>query len=453
MNDTIAIEKKAINRFEGYLENSEILSAQIDRNDKTPCWDGHLYVFQVGYRDKDHLVGRISVQIKGKEVDVLSDNLSWPVKLADLRAYLNNPTVYVVAQLLKNSKDCRLFYFSFLPMAVRKLLEDTKNVGTINVHLSPIPDDCGVFDDLMDTFLVNSQKQLSFNTSKMLLWDDLSEFENAKLQIVEPSLRGGNPIEKLSFLTCQPLSVYLKTDKDYMPDVPLPQTDLLTIQMPPEMAVTIDGVVYYEQCSFVIEHGVATLTLGNTISMQVDLLPEGKQNPRWNWQMADTLRDFIRDAEFYCALAHGHLLKIGPFEINLEPSEMMWNAKIEKHILFWKELQQVLNRMHVRKDLLWKNVPNHVMRDAQALVDSVLHGKKVRTNRISDCQWVIDLGNVKLMVCCMVSDGYVRMCDFFDPEIDMYETLPDGSTRRVDALEYARRENLCSVIDNVPEGE
>ena len=72
MNDTIAIEKKAINRFEGYLENSEILSAQIDRNDKTPCWDGHLYVFQVGYRDKDHLVGRISVQIKGKEVDVLS---------------------------------------------------------------------------------------------------------------------------------------------------------------------------------------------------------------------------------------------------------------------------------------------------------------------------------------------------------------------------------------------
>ena len=89
--DTKAIEDKALNHFKSFIEDSKVISQFISDNDKEPCWDGHLYLYADGIRDKEHLQGRVPIQIKGTEVGRFVTK-KWKIKLekADLKAYLDD---------------------------------------------------------------------------------------------------------------------------------------------------------------------------------------------------------------------------------------------------------------------------------------------------------------------------------------------------------------------------
>ena len=91
--DTTAIEEKALNYFKAFIEDSKVISQFLKEGDKEPCWDGHLYLYSDGKRDKDHLLGRVPVQIKGTEVDSFdTKQTKFKLEKADLNAYLREPT-------------------------------------------------------------------------------------------------------------------------------------------------------------------------------------------------------------------------------------------------------------------------------------------------------------------------------------------------------------------------
>ena len=79
IKDTKAIEEKALNYLKYFIEDSKIISQFIADNEKEPCWDGHLYLYSDGKRDKEHLRGRVPVQIKGTEVERFQTN-KWKFK-------------------------------------------------------------------------------------------------------------------------------------------------------------------------------------------------------------------------------------------------------------------------------------------------------------------------------------------------------------------------------------
>ena len=125
IKDTKAIEEKALNYLKSFIEDSKVISQFIDDNDKEPCWDGHLYLYSDGKRDKEHLRGRVPVQVKGTEVERFQTK-KWKFKLEknDLKAYLHEPTFFIVCQVKKNSKERKLFFRELLPETVNRLLRD-----------------------------------------------------------------------------------------------------------------------------------------------------------------------------------------------------------------------------------------------------------------------------------------------------------------------------------------
>ena len=85
--DTKAIEDKALNHFKSFIEDSKVISQFISDNDKEPCWDGHLYLYADGIRDKEHLQGRVPIQIKGTEVGrFVTKKWKFKIEKADLKA-------------------------------------------------------------------------------------------------------------------------------------------------------------------------------------------------------------------------------------------------------------------------------------------------------------------------------------------------------------------------------
>ena len=70
----------------------------IPDNDKEPFFDGHLYLYSDGMRDnKKYYLGRVPIQIKGKEVDdFIIDKWKFKLDKEDLEAYLHDPVFFVV---------------------------------------------------------------------------------------------------------------------------------------------------------------------------------------------------------------------------------------------------------------------------------------------------------------------------------------------------------------------
>ena len=171
--DTKAIEEKALNHFKSFIEDSKVISQFIADNDKEPCWDGHLYLYADGIKDKEHLQGRAPVQIKGTEVDSFVTK-KWKYKLekADLKAYLEEPTFFIVCQVKRDSKDRMLFFRELLPDLVNKLLRDMGKNETRKTLFHPLTDDLKEFEDQLMVFLSNSKKMISFAHSNLLSMEE-----------------------------------------------------------------------------------------------------------------------------------------------------------------------------------------------------------------------------------------------------------------------------------------
>ena len=63
--DNQAIEQTAVSTIERRVNLTDYLSSYLDQNDKTPSWDGAIYLFNNEHKVKDNMIGRISAQIKG----------------------------------------------------------------------------------------------------------------------------------------------------------------------------------------------------------------------------------------------------------------------------------------------------------------------------------------------------------------------------------------------------
>lgn len=169
IKDSKAIEEKTLNYFKAFIEDSKVISQFIADNDKEPCWDGHLYLYSDGKRDKEHLQGRVPVQIKGTEVTRFVTK-GWKYKLekTDLKAYLHEPTFFIVCQVKKDSKERKLFYRELLPNRVNTLLKDMGPNDTRKTLFHPLTEDLKEFEDQLKVFMSNSKKMVSFADAKPL---------------------------------------------------------------------------------------------------------------------------------------------------------------------------------------------------------------------------------------------------------------------------------------------
>ena len=87
--DRKAIETISVNKVKECIVVSPFLDQFITENDKEPSWDGHIYLYTDGIKNKEHFKGRIPVQIKGTVKEDFSKSIvSFSMSLNDLNCYL-----------------------------------------------------------------------------------------------------------------------------------------------------------------------------------------------------------------------------------------------------------------------------------------------------------------------------------------------------------------------------
>lgn len=127
------LEQIGTSAIEALFARTDLLVADINKNDKIPSWDGDIFVYKSPKKTKDLLYGKVPVQIKCQNdtrKSVQTMYWKYPVELSDLRNYLQDGGVIFFVVKTDGSKEI-VYYNALLPA---DLLNEISRFGNQKQH-------------------------------------------------------------------------------------------------------------------------------------------------------------------------------------------------------------------------------------------------------------------------------------------------------------------------------
>lgn len=450
--DTKAIEEKALNHFKSFIEDSKVISQFIADNDKEPCWDGHLYLYADGIRDKEHLQGRVPIQIKGTEVGRFVTK-KWKFKLekADLKAYLEEPTFFIVCQVKKDSKERMLFFRELLPDLVNKLLRDMGKNATRMTLFHPLTEDLKEFEDQLMVFLSNSKKMISFAHSKLLSMEEALKKGIKDFSFIAPS-KYTDRLQLMKYLSTHSSYIYAKISKELDVDMPLSNgPGRFIFQREDDSEVRVGDKVYFKGYHNEIKDGRIIIKIGNvmTINMPMDNT-DMKQATVKLTTKAKYLKESINEAEFGVALNDTGVLSVGMLDLQMKVHEKEYVEELRQKLIRWKELDNMLETLHVTKPFDLTTITDDQGKLIDLLIETVGKGNMVNLPGQEATLLLLEIGNIKLLLWCAIGkDGMCAIGDFFDRSIRIAYKISEDETINVSPYSYLQLDKLWEKVDNI----
>ena len=450
--DTKAIEEKALNHFKSFIEDSKVISQFIADNDKEPCWDGHLYLYADGIRDKEHLQGRVPIQVKGTEVGRFVTK-KWKFKLekADLKAYLEEPTFFIVCQVKKDSKERMLFFRELLPDLVNKLLRDMGKNATRMTLFHPLTEDLKEFEDQLMVFLSNSKKMISFAHSKLLSMEEALKKGVKEFSFIAPS-KYVDRLQLMKYLSTHSSYIYAKISKELDVDMPLSNgPGRFIFQREDHSEVRVGDKVYFKGYHNEIKDGRIIIKIGNvmTINMPMDNTDVEQATVKLTTK-AKYLKESINEAEFGVALNDTGVLSVGMLNLQMKVHEKEYVEELRQKLIRWKELDNVLEKLHVTKPFDLTAITDDQGKLIDLLIETVGNGNMVNLPGQETTLLLLEIGNIKLLLWCAVGkDGMCAIGDFFDRSIRIAYKISEDETINVSPYSYLQLDKLWEKVDNI----
>lgn len=449
--DRKAIEEKALLCFKEYIVDSEVISQFIDENDKEPCWDGHIYLYSKPQKDKKHLIGRIPVQIKGTEVKrFISKKYHFKIEVDDLKAYLHEPTVYIVCQEKENSKERKLFYRKLLPETIKNILKGKEKQNSVSVLMHSVPESLIEFENLMKVFHGDSKKQLSFADKKSLTMDDARKRGINEFSFLMPT-KIMSPIELMKYATTHTSFIYAKIDKDLDIEVPIADGPFsFKFRQDVKKEIAVNGKIFYDSYTNEIIDGKMIISINDFLILTLPL--ENKKEIKLEIKNhLNSLKSSIKEHDFLLAIHDAGELTINGFTIKLKINEKNNIEQIRQKVFQWKRLQKVLEILHVNKDLDLSCITEEQGQFIDILIDTFLNKNSISIEKIENTILLQEISNVKLLMYIYTdSEGKGVLGDFFDHRIDIRYQVNASKTIKASPFSYLQNEDLWVKCDNIP---
>lgn len=450
--DSKAIEEKAINFLCTFIEDSKVVSQFINVNDKEPCWDGHLYLYRDGERDKTHLIGRIPVQIKGKVVkQIQTRKWKYSLKKEDLQAYLHEPTFYIVCQIVEETKEKKLFYRELLPDTVKRLLHDMGTNASRKTNFHPLTDNLQEFEHQLTIFYHNSRKMMSFADNDFMPLKDVLGVKGGKRYTLTIPVIGRDIISQLKFLSTHENHLYARINDQWKVDMPIEGTAKFGFTQNLNQEVSVGGRVFFESYKNEIVDGRMIITIGNVMSMNLPMDEGDTVPPAISLtNTAKTLKEVILQSEFVIALHETGILKVGEMSFPLKVNGVYPIGTIRKSLEGEKALQQVLDKLHVEKDMLISNITENQERDINILIETIGKGKKVNIPGVKSSLYEMELCNLTLLLWCSAdAQGNCEIGDFFDGKVEPKYKFDGKEAKTASPYSYLKNDHLWERADNI----
>lgn len=462
-------EGLATSAVDNLLSRTARLSCDVKKGDRTPNWDGHIFIHKDNKRTNDG-VKAISIQVKGKAVSkAKKGDVTFPVRKVDLNSYLTNGgTIFFVIHLDKATGDTiQIYYASLLPYTISKLLSHKNNRTTISVKLRPFPSDINDIEELLLNFHQESIRQTGFAGKELPTIESLTKagvFEGLEFHYTQVKRDKDIPFEKI--LEGKEITIYAKT-KGNPAGIPVEQISYMT-QVTSHLVlnepVKVEEQTYYTTVETTHSADNTIMQIGSCWKMTFSRNPNENENRIGvEVKIQGTLSQRIKGLEFIIALFKAKEFVIGDatFPVNLSNAD--WkkfdiNEYIET-LRGYKRAEKVLSELSVTKDLELDSCTPDDYRKLNSLIKAIENEEPI-TGVNGDLPILVGykFANIRLaMICKKVGENTYNIWDFFSRPLDVIVKdennvpHPISQYHLLKADDYVSIDNLklSAIIDDI----
>ena len=412
--NTKRIEEAATTALKAALLRCPILDSYIDSNDKTPSWDGTVFVYKSEETRKDNLAGRVPIQIKGTEKVIVSDTASFSCSVADLKNYYKDGgCVFFLISIDLNSGNSRIFYKTMLVVDLDKIIKGSGKQKTITIHLNLFPSEANEISSIFMQFTDNVHKQMGF------IGKDIPTFESLEAN--------GAEITSLTFtasgigLTWNDLPKFLSTHDFYLYakvkglniDVPIDKVTKAIVSKPVNGEVRVKGRRFFPAYRVMYENGKPIIRIGKGISISImaedNLITVHTDKP-------DTLSDFIIETEFFLELAEQGELTLNGVTLPLNGASLSDLQERKRTLEYCKDVKKMLDYLGVTEELCLKDLSENDKKNLRNFTGAVLYNRKIGFPNIEEEQvyGAFKIANLVIWIWAnRHSDGMYSIDSFF----------------------------------------
>lgn len=375
--DNSIIEQLGVNAVTTYLCTSGYISPQIDKNDKTPMWDGFLCVYKNPNQiNNDNFSYRIPVQVKASvcSEDSFPTKTPYSVPVVNLKNYLNDGGVVFFKVLVKN-QDFDI-YVSFLTKEkIEKSLKclKTPKQKTITISLGKKPES-------IDELLTNLRR-IYLQRSRPLI--DFSEIKGKKdITFKFAVKKPARDVDPLAYLASQPVDIMLSIGdlpcEFFVKDGP----SRLKFIAVSHSKISIEGKTYYTELKKEYDDKELRILVGKSCVISIEDQEENF-SVRFSFTFKpSTIDENISELEFLLAVKKYQYIYFDSFKINLDKFEKCndisdhWKTTLK----FWQDVKKLFHNLQLPLDLDFNDLTEREKNDLNILINALLYNQKINAN-------------------------------------------------------------------------
>lgn len=413
-----------------------MLSPDIKQRDKTPTWDGYVYIYHNGEEKKSEMIGSVAVQVKGKRV-IKNKNgfpleFSHSAEVADLRNYLyNGGAIYFVVLIDKNNlEDRQIYYNALAPVKLRQYNLQNISSATVSISLKQFPSERDKKIGVFMNFNKDSKAQTSFAQEGTMSIDDISspQVEEVSISVITDTMPK-NEMDILGLLSDNDTYAYakLKGSQAKIPIDFLPSN--LFFERNDNSTVEVEGKVYFDSISYISKKNEVILRIGDCLSFSLN---NKTKKVNVDFTPNNMLRPTTEGLDFIIAALKAKQFKMGNIDIPLAVSEKdlaLFNLKErESYLLYCKRIVELLDVLHIDSDIDLSQVTQSNNKNLHILQTALLDGKSVRNLVVKDnCLIDVNINGTIIRTIVEKNGDEFIIKDFFNSNKGAYRTYDDGS--------------------------
>lgn len=437
------IEKKGVGWLESTVAESKILEPYFKENDRTPSWDGSIFVYDRSIK-KENLNDTIPVQIKSKEVDSLhSDRISFSVNIYDYKNYYKiRGTIFFVVQIC--GKKRRGFIKSLLPSELKDTLaelEKNKNDSKV-IYLDELDTSTSAqLEYECEYFLIH--RKLQYSTIEY----SLSITDASEIEI--PIVFDGTPFDTHIF--SKEHLVYGKPANETISRY-IQKAKITSVSHPLNKNVAINSNTYFSQYNETRIPNGRFFEFGKKI--RIDIRDDGTAN--LSYETTGTVSEQIEVLSFLLDLFKVGYVHIGDAKLdinNIEDEESFRNG-IQSSLEYLKNVDALFNSFRIDPDRLnILSLENRDFANLGFLLDTFIHKRRKETTSFQHGFNAVKVGNISLgiFVYKKADDTGYTIFDLFSHSDDLKvrsKLDKDGDSFAVSMYVVLKQEFL-TLVDNL----
>lgn len=415
--DTRKIEQKSIIYLKDYLTDSNYIEPYTDENDKTPCWDGYIFLYNSTNKKVENLNNKIDVQVKGEIKESADTQITYPVKKYNLRNYYTSGGIaYYVVRMSSDWKQKSIYYAHLTKIQLRHYIKycDDKGFDSTSIYLKKVPEDISEYTELLFNFSKDVSKDIPIRNLSL---DDIlksDEFGGLSIKYVGVKYKD----DPYDYIFNHPTTVYAHSKATGI-DIPIQEdVHFTSIAITDSESVKINDTQYYTTIKRERQKDKVILYFGQSIEFTFTK-NTGKMNLNFHYDIKGTLGERINDSRFLLDFIDNKRFSLDDKEIKLPFTDEQINSiniyAIQNDLNFYEKIKELLDKFGVKKELDYSLLTEENKRTLCLLIDTVLLGAKLKRKQTEPfILQTLNIANVSFIFGIFrISEDECKIVDFF----------------------------------------